>query len=98
MGAKQNVGIKMCSICSTRETFINLCFAQTKLKQRNETKQARLSSLLLVSMEQHCLFPQVKRQSCLKTTLKSIRRISRAWSTRSAFQLAGTIGVVRIDI
>ena len=48
MGAKQNVGIKMCSICSTRETFINLCFAQTKLKQRNETKQARLSSLLSV--------------------------------------------------
>ena len=36
-------------------------------------------------------FSQEKLQSCLKVTLKSIRRISRAWSTRSAFLLASTI-------
>ena len=39
----------MFSICCTK-TFINLYLAQTKLKQRNETKQARLSSFLLLSM------------------------------------------------
>ena len=41
--------------------------------------------------EQRCLLSQVKRQSCLKVTLKSIRRISRAWSTHFAFPLAGAI-------
>ena len=38
-------------------------------------------------------FPQEKLQSCLKVTLKLIRRISWAWSTRSAFQLTGTIKI-----
>ena len=33
---------------------------------------------------------QEKLQSCLKVTLKSIRRISRAWSSRFAVQLTGT--------
>ena len=36
--------MKMFSICCTK-TFINLYLAQTKLKQRNETKQARLFEL-----------------------------------------------------
>ena len=40
-------------------------------------------------------FPQEKLQSCLKVTLKPIRRISRAWSTRSAFQLTGTVKIRR---
>ena len=35
-------------------------------------------------------FLQTKRKSCLKVTLKSIRRISRAWSSRFAFQLTNT--------
>ena len=34
-------------------------------------------------------FPQEKLQSCLKVTLKSIRRTSRAWSTRFAPKLTG---------
>ena len=40
-------------------------------------------------------FPQEKLQSCLKVTLKLIRRISRAWSTRFVLKLAPTAEVVR---
>ena len=36
-------------------------------------------------------FSQEKHQSCLKVTLKSIRRISRAWSSRFDSPLASTI-------
>ena len=56
------------------------------------TKQSKLvsSSFLLLSMGQLFPFPQTKRKSCLKVTLKSIRRISRAWSSRFAVQLTGT--------
>ena len=41
-------------------------------------------------LSEHCsLLSKVKHQSCLKVTLKPIRRISRAWSSRSGFQLTG---------
>ena len=38
-------------------------------------------------------FPQGKLQSCLKVTLKSIRRTSRAWSSHFAPKLTGTIKI-----
>ena len=58
-------------------------------------KQARPSSLLLVSIGAEFTTSQVKRESCLKATLKSIYRITSAWSTSFDPALASTIGVVR---
>ena len=47
--------------------------------------------------ERRSSLSQVKRQSCLKATLKPILRISWAWSTRSVPTLAPTAEVVRRD-
>ena len=57
------------------------------------TKQRKLVLRACVRYlsERRSLLSQEKRQSCLLITLEPIRRISRAWSARFGFPLAGTI-------
>ena len=67
-----------------------------KVRSSKNIPRAKQSKLVLRACfcylsERRSLLPQVKCKSCLKATLKSILRISRAWSTRFVLTLAGTI-------
>ena len=59
----------------------------------HETKRSKLvfRACFCYLWERRSSLSQVKRQSCLKVTLKPIRRISRAWSSRFVLTLTGTI-------
>ena len=97
---KYNLGNSLFQRYSKFIVLIKAFYVSFKPYQfNNETKRSKLvfRACFCYLWEQRCLFSQEKRQSCLKVTLKSIRRTSRAWSTHFDLALAPTAEVVRLD-
>ena len=95
---KYNLGNSLFQRYSKFLVLIKAFYVSFKPYQfNNETKRSKLvfRACFCYLWEQRYSLSQVKRQSCLKVTLKSIRRTSRAWSTRFYLTLAPTAEVVR---